>query len=110
MRNSTIALRGVIRGTTAEAVDAVRTAFGKAHAFILDARMLGGVAVVFQWEMEGDHRPALERALADANILLDEASIGALRSPGRAEAQGSFHVTLVNDSPDKKGTVPAVPG
>lgn len=103
-------LQATMRGTAADALQAVERACLKSHVFVMNAQRLGGLALVVQWEMEGDRRQSFVDALAEQNIFLDEASAETLAGPWEGELSGFLHVSLDHEGPDEKVPVPAVPG
>ena len=109
-RPMTAALQATMRGTAAEALQAVERACLKSHVFVMNAERLGGLALVVQWEMEGDRRQSFVDALAEQDVFLDEASADTLAGPWLGELSGSLHVSLDHEGPDEKVTIPAVPG
>ena len=101
---------GTMRGTVSQALQAVERACLKAHVFVMNAQQLGGLALVAQWEMEGDHRQSFVDALAEQGVFVDEASAETLAGQWLGELSGSLHVSLEHEGPDEKVTIPAVPG
>jgi hypothetical protein len=99
-----------MQATASEALQAVERACLKSHVFVLNAQQLGGLALVVQWEMEGDRRQSFVDALAEQTIYLDEASAETLAGPWPGELTGSLHVTLEHEGRDERITIPSVPG
>ncbi len=105
-----IHLHAVVHGSTATAAAAVREAFDAAGGVVVGARQLGGLALVFDWELDDASGGQLTKQLAERGVAVDRESIAELDLHSATKMRGTLHVVLVHDGPDEKMVVPAVPG
>ena len=106
----TVPLTAVMNAQVATALPAIEGACVRAHVFLTRAQQLGGLALVFQWDMEEDHREDWLAALREAGVPADRTSREALlQEPWQGSLEGSLHVALVH-SADERATIPSVPG
>ena len=99
-----------MHATASEALAVLEHAFAEAHVFITEAHQLGGLALVFHWDMEADHRLQLEAVLLAASLRLDIASRHRLHEPWEGTLEGSLYVALEHEGPDEKVQIPSVHG
>lgn len=93
-------------GPASAAFGALRGALQRGGATVVEARQLGGLALVVRFECETSEVAPLVRALSAVARLVDGAEGPA---PGRGEIVGALHVTLVGGG-DERVEVPSVPG
>jgi hypothetical protein len=104
-------LRAVTPAEAHSALRAARAAVAAAGGWIVDARQLGGLAVVVQFEADRLEADALSSACEARDIVLDDTSIQALAGLRLDQpAAGGFHITLAADGTDQRVVIPAVPG
>jgi len=96
------------------ATDAVRDAFSRVGAWILDFEQFGNLAICLRFEVAAGNAAALGTELAAALHLTPEstASLGAAaaQSPPEVALPGTLNVRFLHDEPDLQIPKPRVPG
>lgn len=91
-------------GPASRALPILRDALSGGGATIVEARQLGGLALVFRFECDDEAVVPIRAALVSVGPLRG----GAAPTEGEGEIHGSVHATLIGS--DEKVVIPDVPG
>jgi len=114
VRTSVLRLNAVTKESRNETIDRIKESLGACGAWITSVTSFSNMSICFNFEISGSSIPQLRDALARTQLQLSTETINNFESLPlrnlRDEVSGSLQITLLNNEPDLKIPVPAIPG
>ena len=107
-------INGTTRADREEVIARARNAITDSGGWILDAKLFSNVSINLSFEIPASRIGSLRDALESIELHLSTSSLESIAQHGSDEQSddiaGSLHITFINDEPDLRIQVPAIPG